>query len=254
VKVLKEKIPGCTGLAGWHPRFEKQVSFQRLSQEFGLLIQMSFLPVLLLVFCGCAGIGPAPRVLAAAYRPENVFVWGSSLPVNIRRVALLPVACEEDSAEMSAGRDALEPIVRDELNKAHRFEIVSINPAALRSRTGKAVWSSEETLPHDLLTWLSETRGCDGVLFCQLTVFRGYAPLAVGWRMRLVDTRTRATVWAGDEVFDAGHPGVQAGARHFQLTHRLASGPAPEEWVMENSPRQFGQYAAARMLQTLPSW
>jgi hypothetical protein len=34
-----------------------------------------------------------------------------------------------------------------------------------------------------------------------------------------------------------------------QLDH---SGASPDEWLISNSPRQFGQYAAAQLLATLP--
>jgi hypothetical protein len=97
---------------------------------------------------------------------------------------------------------------------------------------------------------LQESVGCDAVLFCQLTAFRAYAPLAVGWRLKLVDVRSRQILWAGDEVFDAGQSTVKTGARRYQLEHlhSLESGG----WTMENSPRYFGQYTLACLLDTLP--
>jgi hypothetical protein len=210
------------------------------------------LMAILMIFTGCVLPEHSPRLLAPAYRPQNVFLWGSSLPPQIRRVALLPMACDQDVPEMVDGRDVLEPIVQCELAKFRRFELIPLSSELLRTQTGQATWSCEEALPQDLFSWLSDTRGCDAVLFCRLTVFRGYAPLAVGWRMRLVDVRTRSTLWAGDEVFDAGRPSVQAGARHYQLAVRPNCAPIPDEWVIENSPRQFGQYAAAQLLATLP--
>jgi hypothetical protein len=210
------------------------------------------LMAILMTFTGCVLPQYSPHLLAPAYRPDNVFLWGSRLPPQIRRVALLPMACDQDVPELVDGRDILEPIVQCELAKIRRFELIPLSSELLRAQTGQATWSCEEALPQDLFSWLSDTRGCDAVLFCRLTVFRGYAPLAVGWRMRLVDVRTRSTLWAGDEVFDAGRPAVQAGARHYQLAVRPNRAPIPEEWVIENSPRQFGQYAAAQLLATLP--
>jgi len=136
-----------------------------------------------LFLSGCAFQHPQ-QLLDSAYRPQNVFMWGSGLPPQIRRVALLPMACDQNEAEMLDGRDTLEPIVRMELQKIRKFEIIPLDAETLRARTGQATWSCEETLPHDLFSWLGESRGCDAVLFCRLTVFRGYAPLAIGWRMR----------------------------------------------------------------------
>ena len=200
---------------------------------------------------GCALPQLPHHALTPGYRPRNVFAWNSVLPANLRRIALLPMDCDQNAPDMAGAKDALEPILLTEVAKLRRFEVVSISPEALLARTGQSAWGCEEALPSDLFPWLSESQGCDAVMFCKLTVFRGYAPLAVGWRMRLVDLRTRATLWAGDEVFDASQPSVQAGARRFQMACRPAHS-APDPWVMENSPRQFGQYAAAQLLGTLP--
>jgi hypothetical protein len=208
-------------------------------------------PAILLIVTGCALPHPSTHPFTSAYRAQNVFTWGSSLPAQVRRVAVLPMACDQGTAEMVDGRDALEPIMQVELSKLRRFELITLTQETLQARTGRTAWSCEETLPHDFFPWLAESYACDAVLFCRLTVFRGYAPLAVGWRIRLVDVHTHTTLWAGDEVFDAGLPAVQAGARQFQLAGLRTGALAPDEWAIENSPRQFGQYAAAQLLTTL---
>lgn len=213
---------------------------------------LGLLITVLMILPGCMLPQRAPRLVATPYRPQNVFLWGSGLPSQIRRVALLPMACDLEVPEMVDGRDTLEPIVRRELAKIRRFELIPVSSEMLSSKTGRPAWGCEEALPNDLFSWLGDACGCDAVLFCRLTVFRGYAPLAVGWRMRLVDVHTHSTLWAGDEVFDAGERAVQAGARHYQLAVRQNCAPVPDEWVIENSPRQFGQFAAAQLLATLP--
>jgi hypothetical protein len=210
--------------------------------------------IILLTAPGCAWTQRVPGLaaLTPAYRPQNVFVWSSSLPPQIRRVALMPMSCDEKEPELIEGKVALEPVLRTELAKAHRFEIIAVSPTVLRARTGQTVWACEQALPQEMFTWLSETCGCDAVLFSQLTVFRGYAPLAVGWRMRLVDLRTHSTVWATDEIFDAGLPAVRSGAYQYRFTGLQGGTGANDTWLIENSPRQFGQYAAAQLLATLP--
>jgi hypothetical protein len=206
----------------------------------------------LLLLAGCATPQAAPPLLTSAYRPWNVFAWGSILPPQVRRVAVLPMACDPDNAEMLVGRDALEPILHDELAKLRRFELAPVSAQKLQARFGYAGWDCEAALPRDLFGWLSAECGCDAVLFVRLTTFRAYAPLAVGWRLRLVDVRTSATLWAGDEVFDGAEPAVQAAARHYQLAELQDAARCPDPWVIRNSPRQFGQYAAAQLLATLP--
>jgi hypothetical protein len=201
------------------------------------------------MFAGCATSARHAGVLAPEYRPENIFTY-SHLPSNLQRVAVLPLACEAPRADLPDGCETLNPVLLAELAKARKFEVVSVNSEMLRSRTGQSGWTGAEVLPADFFESLRRSYGCDAVLFCQLTVFHPYAPLAVGWRMKLVDTRTRQILWAADEVFDAGQASVLNGARHYQLAAHRAS--EPDDWGVRNSPRQFGQYAAAQLVARLP--
>jgi hypothetical protein len=210
-----------------------------------------------LAFCillsGCAANMPCDLPIGASYHPANTFVLSSTLPPTIKRVAVLPLVSDDQCEDLTAGREALEPVLLAELAKTRRFEITRPSADCLRVSTGRNSWSGEEPLPANFFASLREALGCDAVLFCRLTVFRGYAPLAIGWRMRLVDARTRDTLWAADEVFDAGQPAVRAGARRYQIAELRTPAGCPEEWIIRNSPRQFGQYAAARLLATLPN-
>jgi hypothetical protein len=208
--------------------------------------------LLCILLSGCAGVLPQPAALVPEYRPDNAFAWSPALPATIKRVLILPLACNTSDADLLAGREALEPILRSELGKTKRFELLMADPALLRVRTGRSDCTAEESLPPDFLASLASLYGCDAVLFCRLTAFRAYPPLAIGWRMRLVDARSCNTLWATDEIFDAGQPGVVSGARHYQRAEHLDLPGMPGEWAILNSPRQFGQYAAASLLATLP--
>jgi hypothetical protein len=152
---------------------------------------------------------------------------------------------------MIAGRDELEPLLSDELIKAKRFEVVRPAPEELESRTGRPTWTGEEALPQHLLASLREMYGCDAVLFCRLTVFRPYGTLAVGWRMKLVETGSGRILWAADEVFDNGEPAVRETARQFQR-HRDEPKERADGWVAWTSPRAFGQFSLAQLFATLP--
>ncbi|HXS67999.1 MAG TPA: hypothetical protein VN761_04095 [Candidatus Polarisedimenticolia bacterium] len=205
------------------------------------------------VLAGCAPIGtPRDIVRVSTYHPQNVFVNVPSLPVNIRRVVVLPLTCDESSYDAVEGRALLEPVLRAELVKTKKFEVVSANTDFLKNRMGKDDWGSEETLPPEFFDLLRENSGCDAVLFARLTVYRPYPPLVIGWRLRLVEAQTRKTIWAADEVFDAGQPAVENGARRHQLLQDRDAGGAPDIWFVQNSPSKFGEYAAARLFATLP--
>jgi hypothetical protein len=202
---------------------------------------------------GCHTVAtPSDLVRGKGYEPQNVYAESTLLPKNIRRVAVLPLVCDESDSVMNEGRATLEPVLMSELIKTKKFEVVSSDGAFLKNRTSSAVWNSEETLPPDMFALLRDNSACDAVLFARLTVFRAYPPLAIGWRLRLVDAETGRTLWAADEVFDGGQPAVSDGARRHQLTEERDPYGVPNEWFIQNSPAKFGQYTAARLFATLP--
>ena len=201
-------------------------------------------------FAGVVVETPSASVLAAEYRPENTFAYPQTLGLNLQRVAVLPLACEETRGNLPEGCEALNPLLLAEMAKLNKFEVVAVNRENLRRRMGSANWTGTEVLPRDFFDSLQRTYGCDAVLFCQLTVFQAYAPLAVGWRFKLVDVRTKQILWAADEVFDAGKQALPNNAHRFQWTSFRTS--ESEGWNIRNSPRQFGQYAVAKLLATLP--
>ncbi|HVM59862.1 MAG TPA: hypothetical protein VMV72_03265 [Verrucomicrobiae bacterium] len=182
----------------------------------------------------------------------NVYCAANRLPANLRRVAVLPVTCD-DNLQAEAGRDALQPVLLAELAKTAAFEVVPLGREQLRAITGQSEWAANEVLPGDLLSRLRAATGCDAVLFCHLRQFRAYPPLAVGWDLKLVDAGQRSVLWAVDEVFDAGDPAVaRAAAQYFaRAEQRSAIASDPDSILM--SPRLFGQYAAASSFAALPA-
>jgi hypothetical protein len=219
------------------------------------LRQGSLLLALGMTLTGCSTLPPGAPAPETAYRPDNVYVAGSALPEQVRRVAVLPVTADENYSVLRDGCDALEPVLNAELIKTKKFETVRVTSEDLRSCTGRMAWTAEENLPAEMFKALQETYGCDAVLFSQLTVFRASPPLAIGWRMKLVDANSGQILWASDEVFDAGKHTAQTPV--WPWTFPVLKQPSAEElandWRMENSPRLFGQYTLAQLLATLPA-
>lgn len=218
-------------------------------------LSMGVVAVACALLSGCAvtRIGtPGDLVRGKGYQPQNIFVEGAALPKNIRRVVVLPLVCNENDINLHEGRAELEPVLMSELIKTKKFEVVSSDSVFLKNRTSRADWAGEETLPPEFFSLLHDSSGCDAVLFARLTAFRAYPPLAVGWRLRLVDVQTRRTIWAADEVFDGGEAAVGDGARRHQLTEERVPSGAPNEWFVQNSPSKFGEYTVARLFATLP--
>jgi len=212
-------------------------------------------PVGLCAFCtaiaGCQSAPPHAGLLHSD-RAENVFAYPPKLSLDLRRVALLPLAAEAAGGDLPDGCAALAPVLQEQLIKTQKFEVVAVDPAILRRGSGQVNWTGTEVLPPDLLAFLKREYGCDGVLFAELTAYRAYAPLAVGWRLKLVDVRSGQIVWAADEVFDAKRPAVSLAAQRFASPGFNLPFLRQENWVAVNSPRQFGGYTAATLLDTLP--
>jgi len=184
---------------------------------------------------------------------DNAFELSPYLPADLRRVAVLPLAWEGSQIDLSQGCETLGPVLLAELIKTKKFEAVSVSPEDLRSQTGRLNWTGAEILPADFLDSLQRVYGCHAVLFCQLTVFRAYTPLAVGWRMKLVDVRTGQILWAVDKIFDAEQPKVLKQARRYHFGGPWFAHDSSNDQQVENSPRQFGQYTITQVLSTLPN-
>jgi len=223
------------------------------------------------VLNSCLALIHGANLSAQDLKSQNIFAAAPVLPKDLKRVVVLPLACEESRADLSGGCETLDPILQAELVKTKKFEVVPAGSERLNNLTGRSGWTGAEVLPGSFFDSLQRAYGCDAVLFCQLTTFRAYAPLAVGWRMKLVDAHTQKIIWAADEVFDAGEPAVAKDAEQFQKQQQNVHGETrsllkslfkfadrepqsalDDQWAILNSPRYFGQYSAAKLLQTLP--
>ena len=186
------------------------------------------------------------------FRPDNIFAAPGKLSAKLLRVAVLPLASENTSGLLPEGCAALTPVVWDQAVKSKRCEAVTVDADKLRAATGRAAWTGGEVLPPDFFEFLRREYGCDAVLFGEVTAYRAYAPLAVGWRFKLVNAHTGQTIWAADEIFDAADKKVAKSAQRFE--HPKPHFPLVEsgDWAVLNSPRRFGGYSAAALLKTLP--
>jgi hypothetical protein len=217
------------------------------------------------------GSASAPPPPAGVVQMGNVFVSSPVLPRELKRVVLLPAACGSFSGPLSDGCQMLGPVLQAELIKTGRFEVVAADPETLRNCTGRMGWTGEEVLPSDFLDSLRQYYGCDAVLFCHLTTFRSSPPLAIGWRLKLVDAKTGDILWAADEIYDAKDAQVAKAAQRYerqQQPHQSVffhvysflawciNTPTrtalDDQWNILHSPRYFGEFSAAQLLKTLP--
>jgi len=202
---------------------------------------------------GCRLARPSDLAVGTGYDVANVHLASKQLAPDIRRVAMLPLTCATADANMDSGREILETILREELGKTHRFEVVVVSPEKMSQWTGRANWAAEDVLPENLLAMLRDKLGCDAVLFSRLTQFRAYPPLAVGLNLKLIVTTDSEQIWVVDEVFDASESSVVNSARRFQMDHETLPGALADSRSILASPLGFGRYAAQATFATLPS-
>lgn len=78
-------------------------------------------------------------------RPDNVFAYPAKLSLDMRRVAVLPLAAGASGGDLPEGCKALGPVLLEQLVKTKRFEAVVVDPDSLRRGTGQACWTGEKS-------------------------------------------------------------------------------------------------------------
>ena len=224
-----------------------------LGRVLGVISGPRFLLVWTLLACaGCSSTKViTDPIIGPGHTVTNVFKKQAYLPAELRRVALLPLTAEHSEPGSISGLQTLEPILRTELGKAGRFEIVNISPADLQKWTGKERWDSQQTLPPDLLKKIEENTGADGVIFVRLSRYHAYPPMVIGWRMALA-SNDGDLLWSVDEIFDAAEEGISNSARRYDRGHVRNNPVLEDSRSILLSPRKFGQYTLAALIQTLP--
>ena len=202
---------------------------------------------------GCATNPLEDRVWGPSYQPQNVYTESHTLPAKLRRLAVLPLTAAGESTELEFGRTSLEPVLMAELGRVNQFELVPVTPEQLHRWTGRSSWTGEEKLPQDFFAKLRAAAGVDGVLLSRLTQYRAFEPLAIGWRIKLLDAQNPSVIWAVDEVFDARQSDVANAARRFAQAHPELGPTVGDSRATLMSPRRFAQYTASAVFQTLPA-
>ncbi len=200
---------------------------------------------------GCSTLTGTGAVQAAPARSLNVYRAAPVLPADVQRVVLLPVSCDADLST-EQGRDGLERVLRAELAGRSVFELATVSSQQLKQWTGQSHWTSVEVLPADFLERMRKATGAHAVLFAHLTVYRPYRPVAVGWKLTLVDADDGSVIWAVDEVFDSADAATAQAAARFYAGREPRRSLAGADGILM-SPRRFGAYAAWAALETMPA-
>lgn len=201
----------------------------------------------LLLAAGCAST-PKLEDQGPVFTPANVR-GPAAWPADYRRVAVLPAhdATGRLTDEFTLSHDELW---RRALDRTQRAEFVSLARPALQAWFGRATLGSADPLPHGMLGRLGRETGAQAVIFLDLTHSKPFPPLALSFRARLVDLRSGETVWASDELFDAGDITVVRAARRHARAN--SSGPGDAAYGVLQSPSRFADYAFSSVAQLLP--
>lgn len=189
---------------------------------------------------------PAP---VAPYQPVN-HVGIVSLPMELRRVVLLPV-CGGDfiPSEVAAG---LDPVFAEALQRQARFEVVPVSRAWCRRYFGVDEFSSAAALPHDFLARLAREHAADGVVFVDVTTYSDLRPLSLGVRIKLALFDGPRVVWTYDEILSTADPAIAAGAKAYVRGHAAPGLPVDLSPSALQSPSRFAAYVASTAFGTLP--
>lgn len=182
----------------------------------------------------------------------NVYKAVPGLPWDLQRVALLPLFAGRVSIEPES-RIQLEQALHAECIRSGFAEIIPVPPDTLRRLTGRGVWAADEPLPPDFLARLRAETAADAVLFAEVTAFRPYRPALLGWRLRLVDTRSATTWWAADQLFDATDPRHVRAASQWEGIGQPWWQRRPDGWRTLQAPRELARMTSASLLATLPA-
>lgn len=204
------------------------------------------------VLVGCETPCPQNGSRLGSYHPNNYYRAVDTLPVTMKRVAVLPITIEQGDWQADAGREAFEPLLRNELAKTKAFEAVFITPEQMRDWTGAPSMKADDNLPPKLFSLLREVTGCEGFLFAHIRPYHAYKPIAIGWQFKLIESRTPRVIWAADEVFDASNPSVAGAAERYWRQCADGAGTSGDAQAILSSPRRFSQYTLWSLLSTMP--
>ena len=216
-------------------------------------LSLTLLAALLLVGTACQNM--SQRNLGPYFGPfhniGNVYLAPSGLPDTVRRVAVLPLIPSRGNRDAERGLHAMQAVFTEEFARNRRVDVVTITADRLQRMFGRRGYYADEPLPFDFLPRLRTETDCQAVLFTELSTFRAYPPVALGWKLHLFDLESEELIWAVDEVFDGGEAAVANSlARHIRKSQASHQAAATEILVL-NSPREMARFSIAEMITTL---
>jgi hypothetical protein len=202
---------------------------------------------------GCANL---PKLSIDSTKSAPAFVptnhgGDARLPATIHRVILMPLAGGTVASPESVA--ALDPVLIGALQLQNRFEVVPLTREECRRYFQVDEISSVSAIPANLMSVLVREYSADAVLFVDLTIYRAYHPLALGFRAKLATLTDAHLVWTFDNVYSADDPSVAGSATKYLKGRDQGGLPADLGTIDLDSPLRFGSYVSSSMFATLPT-
>ena len=201
---------------------------------------------------GCAQIAKHwdPTYTGPFHKVANVYTSPDGLPANLQRVAVMPLVPGRGNRSAERGVPLIQQLFTEELSRARIFDVVTLTPDRLDTLIGVQALYSDSRLPVEFISKIKEETGCQAVLFAELTTFRAYPPMAVGWKLHLFDLETEELVWAADEVFDAGQATVANALRRHIREKLSPNNASATQLLVLDSPREMARFSLGELIGT----
>jgi hypothetical protein len=180
----------------------------------------------------------------------NVYISPEGLPANLQRIAVMPLMPGRGNRSAQRGVPLIQQAFTEELSRARVFDVVTLTPNRLDTLVGVQALYADSRLPIEFISKIKEETGCQAVLFAELTTFRAYPPVAVGWKLHLFDLETEELVWAADEVFDAGRAAVANALRRHIREKLSPNSAAATQLLVLDSPREMTRFSLGELIGT----
>lgn len=199
----------------------------------------------LLLAGGCSSVSKQfdPTYIGPFHSVGNIYQVPGGIPQEIHRVAVMPLTHAPGNRSAERGVPLMIRTVTEELARARAFEIIAITPTKLDNLIGHRSLRADDKLPYNFVPKIKEETGCQAVLFVELTTYRAYPPVALGWKLHLFDLETEELIWAVDEVFDVGQSPVANSLRRHIREHHSPHNAAATQLLVLDSPRELARYS-----------
>ena len=214
-------------------------------------VHLTLLATLIFSLTGCSLINKRndPTRVGPFVGIANVY-QPAGLPPNLQRVAILPLVPGRANRDAERGVPLVRQTFAEEFSRARIFDTVLVSPYHLEQLTGARALYADSELPVDFTQNLTKGTACQAVLFAELTTYRAYPPIAIGWKLHLFDLQTEQLLWATDEVFDTGQAPVANALRRHMRENLSPNNVAPTEIIVLDSPRELARFTLSALIST----